>query len=596
MGYAEEKLDRRNNPPVLKELNYLLDKKMKLRTLFVFIVISLGSMMDMLGVAVVLPIIELAMSEKDVHENKWASMIMDLTGVDNKTDVLIILIISTIALYIFKSFYLVWMNAQSYKFSMDLRRTMSVRLMRDYFKQPYAFFLKKNTSEILRSVRSDTGELYSVVINCLMVLSNGITVIGLGAIMFLTNFWMTVMLMVIMGICAAIIFLVINRRFRHYGDENHRLSAVLIQELKQSFEGVKEIRILGTEKYFVRSYEDNFKEQAKYLTKFSVYNTIPKNLVEAAAVSGILLFLGASIMFNENNTDLIAQLSTFCVAAFKILPGVNAISQYVNTIIFGKAAVDLVYNDIKEIEELEKKNAKLREEAGKNGSEVVFEDSIKAEGVSFRYEEATTDVFSGVNLEIKKGHSTAFIGPSGGGKTTMVDILLGLLDPTEGKVTVDGRNIKDTKSYWYKHLGYIPQNIYLTDDTIRKNVEFGIDEKEIDDKKVWQALEEAQLDDFVKGLPDGLDTKVGERGSRISGGQRQRIGIARALYRNPEVLVFDEATSALDTETEKEVMKAVDSLHGSKTIIMIAHRLSTIENCDEVYRIEGGKVEKTKDF
>jgi ABC-type multidrug transport system fused ATPase/permease subunit len=268
----------------------------------------------------------------------------------------------------------------------------------------------------------------------------------------------------------------------------------------------------------------------------------------------------------------------------------------VNTIIFGKAAVDLVYNDIKEIEELEKKNAKLREEAGKNGSEVVFEDSIKAEGVSFRYEEATTDVFSGVNLEIKKGHSTAFIGPSGGGKTTMVDILLGLLDPTEGKVTVDGRNIKDTKSYWYKHLGYIPQNIYLTDDTIRKNVAFGIDEKEIDDKKVWQALEEAQLDDFVKGLPDGLDTKVGERGSRISGGQRQRIGIARALYRNPEVLVFDEATSALDTETEKEVMKAVDSLHGSKTIIMIAHRLSTIENCDEVYRIEGGKVEKTKDF
>ncbi len=572
----------------LKKLNYLFDRNIKIKTVYVFILIALGSLVELLGIAIVLPIIELAMEENAVSDNKMAVLISQLLGTDNKEEILLWLIGITVVIYILKSFYLVYMNSQLYLFSAEVRRKLAIRLLKTYFKQPYEFFLLKNSAELMRGVSSDTGELYNTIINVLRVISNGITAVSIIAFLIITNFWMTITITLLLSVCAMLIFLVFNKRFRFYGAQNQKYGAYISKDLRQAFEGVKEIKVMGNSDYFVDAYEKNFKKQNKVMNLFNIYNSIPKYLIETVSISGILVFLGVNVMFNAEYVALIPQMATFCVAAYKLMPSVNGISTYMNSIIFSKASIDLVYHDIKEIEELEKRKEKEHSEIRK----MEFLDHIEVKGVSFRYQGTEKDVLSDVNICIPKGHSVALIGPSGGGKTTMADIILGLLEPVKGSVLVDGKDIRENPESWGKNIGYIPQAIYLTDDSIRKNVAFGIRESEINDEQVWKALEGAQLKEFVKGLPNGLDTEVGEHGDRISGGQRQRIGIARALYRNPEILVFDEATSALDNETEKEVMKAIEGLQGTKTMLMIAHRLTTIEHCDTVYKVENGKVKQ----
>ncbi len=574
----------------LKKLNYLFDRNIKIKTVYVFILIALGSLVELLGIAIVLPIIELAMEENAVSDNKMAVLISRLLGTDNKEEILLWLIGITVVIYILKSFYLIYMNSRLYLFSAEVRRKLAIRLLKTYFKQPYEFFLLKNSAELMRGVSSDTGELYNTIINVLRVISNGITAVSIIAFLIITNFWMTITITVLLSACAALIFLVFNKRFRSYGAQNQKYSAYMSKDLRQAFEGVKEIKVMGNGDYFVDAYEKNFKKQNKVMNLFNIYNSIPKYLIETVSISGILVFLGINVMFNADYAALIPQLATFCVAAYKLMPSVNGISTYMNSIIFSKASIDLVYHDIKEIEELEKRKEKEHSEIRK----MEFLDRIEVKGVSFKYQGTEKEVLSDVNICIPKGHSVALIGPSGGGKTTMADIILGLLEPEKGSVLVDGKDIRENPESWGKNIGYIPQAIYLTDDSIRKNVAFGIRDNDISDELVWKALEGAQLKEFVKGLPEGLDTEVGEHGDRISGGQRQRIGIARALYRNPEILVFDEATSALDNETEKEVMKAIEGLQGTKTMLMIAHRLTTIEHCDTVYKVENGKVEKVR--
>ena len=279
----------------------------------------------------------------------------------------------------------------------------------------------------------------------------------------------------------------------------------------------------------------------------------------------------------------------FAVAAFRLLPSFNRITNFLSIILFNKPAVDAVYHDLKEIEQIEKGTNYNEKE---NVKRTQLKKKIEIRNVCFHYPESEQKVLDMVSFEIKKNQSVAFIGPSGAGKTTLADILLGALAPTYGEIKVDGENINENLRSWQKNLGYIPQTIYLMDDTIKNNIAFGIEESEIDQKKLEEAIEKAQLRDFIEALPEGLETEVGERGVKLSGGQRQRIGIARALYNDPDVLVLDEATSALDNDTEKAVMEAIENLSGSKTLIIIAHRLTTIQNCDIVFEVKEGKVKK----
>lgn len=570
---------------LFNKLNYLFDRKTKIGMLGIFVIITIGSFAELLGVAIIAPLVNLAI-DPNFQNYFWCKMIMDITGYETRGQIMLVLIVATILIYVAKSVYLSWMNSCMYKFSASIRRQLAVKLMKSYLKQPYAYFLKKNTSELIRSVNTDTGQLYEVVSNCFLIASNGLTAVTLLATLVVMNPVMAFVVAGLLAICAIVILLIVQKKTRYYGKTNQKLTGHLIKYLQQTFEGVKEIKVLNNEDYFIEQYSGTYQKQTEMLRKFSLVNVIPKYLIETVCISGILIYLGYNVMMNPNYMDIVPQLAMFVTAAYKLLPSVNALYAYTNTIIYHKAAIDLVYHDIKEANELGKQTDISHTE----NEEMSFQDKICLSHVNFRYENADKDVLEDVTIEIPKGKSIALVGPSGGGKTTTADIILGLLTPAKGEVWVDGKNIKENISGWRRKIGYIPQTIYLTDDSIKCNIALGIPEEEIDESRVWKALEEAQLSDFVKGLEKGINTEVGERGTRISGGQRQRIGIARALYHNPEILVFDEATSALDNETEKEVMKAIDSLHGNKTMIMIAHRLSTIENCDIVYRVEKAKI------
>lgn len=573
----------------IKKLNSLLDKKMKMQIFCILFFIIIGSVAELLGVAIIAPIVNLAMDD-NYAENMWCKLVMNLTGYETREKVLIVMIVAVVVIYVLKNSYLSWMYSRLYRFSATVKKQMAVKLMESYLNQPYAFFLKKNTSDLIRSVNQDTSQLYEVVLNCLLVAANAFTAMVLVAALVITNPVMTFVIVALLAVCACVIILGVQKKTRYYGRQNQELSGYLIKYLQQTFEGIKEIKILNNERHFIKEYGDTYQEQTEFVKRYNLVNLIPKYLIEAVSIVGIMAYLGVNILYNPNYMNLIPQLATFVAAAYKLLPAVNAIYAYINTIIYHRASIDLVYQDVKEAENLE-----LKEFDTAKGAKIEFEDKIELSHVTFRYEGTEKAVLEDVSIEIPKGKSVAFIGPSGGGKTTTADIVLGLIRPVKGAVLVDGKDILENLAGWRNNIGYIPQNIYLTDGSIKSNVALGIPEENIDVDRVWEVLREAQLAGFVEELEQGLDTEVGERGVRMSGGQRQRLGIARALYRNPDVLVFDEATSALDNETEKEVMKAIDNLHGNKTMIMIAHRLSTIENCDIVYKVENAQVVRERE-
>ncbi len=576
----------------IRKLNSLLTKKERRGTLGLFLLILFGSMAELLGVSVLFPIVDLAMS-KQAEQSTVFQLLSGFTGVKSRVGILLILIGGAVGLYVIKSVYLSWMNMRLYHFAAVTKRRMATSLMEAYLSEPYAFFLNRPSSELIRSINVDTYQLYEVLLNILLIASNAVTAALLILNLAVTNFLMTMTIAAFLGITELVILLFVAGRTTSYSRKNQQMQSYLLRYLQQAIEGIKEIKILQGEHFYIRKYAEAYTEQTEVEKKFRLLNLIPKYIIEAVCLSGILLYLGANIIWNEDYLSILPQLAVFGMSAFKLLPCVNAAFTYLNTIMFHQASVDLVYRDMQSAKrrgyEISSEINDVRPEA------FPFREKIELKNVRFRYETGPVDILeSGSFLEIKKGSSVGLIGASGGGKTTTADLILGLLFPLEGKVLADGRDIQENLSGWQANFGYIPQTIFLTDDSILHNVAMGLEEERIDRERVLKALDKAMLREFVESLPKGIDTEIGEHGMRISGGQRQRIGIARALYRDPDILVFDEATSALDNETEKEVMEAVVGLKGVKTMIIIAHRLSTIEHCDHVYKIEKGRVERIR--
>lgn len=574
---------------LFKEFNYLFDRKLKLKFVGMIFVVLIGAAAELCGVYVILPVVELATDPAAVQTNRYCRWISNITGITDSKDIMLVLIACIIALYIVKNVYLSWQAYAINSYSKNTRLHFSTKLMEAYMKQPYSYFLNKNTAEILRSVNTDTGNMYTVVANLLQIISQGLTSALLIAGLLISSFWMTVVVTALLALCALLIILVLQKKMRALGKEYQRVRAGIIKTVKQSFEGIKEIKIMNKERFFIENYRAVYKNATRIELIYNLMSYIPKYLIETIAVGGILLYLAVIIAGGGDMGALLPQLSLFAVAAFKLLPSVNALYTNYGNVMYDKASVDLIYHDIREVQDVTD-----RALTDKEVEKLCFEKEITVNSLSFAYDNMDQNVLEDISFSIEKGKSVAFIGESGGGKTTLVDNILGILKPQKGSVLVDGVNINEIMQSWHRDIGYIPQTIFIMDDTVRRNVAFGVRNEEIDDEKVWEALREAQLESFVKNLEHGLDTEVGEAGMRLSGGQRQRIGIARALYHAPDILVFDEATSALDNETEKEVMAAIDALHGSKTMLMIAHRLTTIENCDHVYSVENRKLKQVR--
>lgn len=569
----------------------VFDRKQKLNLVYVTIIIFLQSFAELLGVSVILPFINAVVAPELLLEEKPIRWAYDFFGMESTGELIIYLAVLIIIVYILKNLFLIYVYELQYKFAYYGKKQMQNELMRYYIGKDYTFFLNVNSSELIRNINTDPEMFYTAVQNALQLLSELCVSVIIVIFLLFTDVTITLGVALSVGIMFLLMIKGLRRVLARYGDERRVYSANMFKCMQQAFGGIKEIKIANRESYFQNDFEKQNEVYTHVIKQNAFLSAIPKPVMEALCISGLMAVIAIQVANGTTDTtQFIGVLGVFAAAAFKLLPSVNKISSYFAAIVHNAVVIEKVRDEYREMHETKLSGGQNKESAAKTREKTIsLEREISVEHLEFSYPNTEEAVIRDANVVIPKNCSGAFIGPSGAGKTTFVDLILGILTPQKGSICVDGTDIHEALRGWHEKIGYIPQTIYMLDDTIRNNIAFG-DAGEIDDARVWEALRQAQLEDFIKGLEDGLDTVIGEAGVRLSGGQRQRIGIARALYRRPEVLVLDEATSALDNETEAAVMEAIDRLQGKMTMFIIAHRLSTIQNCDIVYKVENGQV------
>lgn len=572
----------------LKKYNYVLNRKQKIQAVGVFLLILVGTILELVGVSVVLPFVNIITTPDSFMNNRYVLLFCNMFNIKEARVLLFWIAIALIVVYIVKNIYICVMNNVLYAYIYNNQRKLAYEIFDCCLKQPYLFFVSNNSAEMIRTIACDVGMFYGSILAVLQLFTE-ISVCGLLLIVLIyMDKSITIGIAIMMVIFVFTYMKLIKQRIFDLSERAREDQVKMTSWIQQAFGGIKEIKILGREKFFIDSYDENFGSYSEASRKFVVYSVVPKPLLEALCVSGLMGVIAIKLYRGVDLTYFIPTLAVFAIAAFRILPSVGRIAQYINNISYNSISVDIVYRNKMIVDELEKRGDISASEM----EEFEMQQGIFVRNVCFKYPERNEVILNNVSIDIPKNKSVAFIGPSGAGKTTLADVILGVLAPESGHILADDIDVYKNIKAWNKHLGYIPQTIFLTEASIKENIAFGIPKDEIDEERIWEVLEDAQLKEFVLSLEDGLETQVGERGTKISGGQRQRVGIARALYTNPDVLVLDEATSALDTETETAVMEAIDGLSGKKTIIIIAHRLSTIRNCDIVYEVSGGSVTK----
>ena len=576
---------------ILKKLGYIFDGRDKKKLVFLTGAIVVGSFLELLAVMVFMPFIDVLQNRETIQTKWYLKKMYDLLGLHRAEDFMVILAICIIMVYLVKNVYLIVEKDYIFRFSYNTQMKLSTRLLAAYMKEPYTFHLNHNIAVLQRSLYEDTSRFMQVILYALELGAE----LAVAAVMviYLLVISKTITI-IVLGLLAVFVggFLLISRKYsRRFGLENQGYEGKIFQWMNQSLGGIKEIKILERETYFTDEFRKYWGKYARGLRIARTISILPKYTVEAVSMTGLLIAVIVKLVFGEADmTYFISQLAAFAVAAMRLMPSVGRINEHASNMLYAFPSVELVYHDLVEIEGL------IDNDRRDCGRDWKLQEEICVQDVSYHYPDTEEWVLKDVNFTIKKGTTVAFIGSTGSGKTTMVDIILGLLTPVKGAVMADEINIHEQPKTFHAQVGYIPQTIYLSDDTIRNNIAFGVQEGQIDEDAVNAALEKAQLRDFVESLPHGLETIVGDRGVRLSGGQRQRIGIARALYHDPEILVLDEATSALDNETEAAVMEAIEHLQGMKTMIIIAHRLTTIRNVDVIYEVGDGEVvERSKD-
>ena len=576
---------------VLTKLGYIFDRRDKWKIAMLLVAVVIGSFLELLGVTIFMPFINIIEKPSTIQRTWYLKWVYDLFHFHSAKEFLVGLSAVIILIYIVKNVYLIIEKSYIYRFSYNTQMKLSTRLLDTYMKEPYTFHLNKNIATLQRSLQEDTSKFMQVILYSLELVAELAVCFVLMIYLLTVSKSITVIVAGLLIICVGGFLLFTRKYSRRLGLDNQGYQGKIFQWMNQALGGIKEIKILGREEFFTDEYYKYYAKFARGLRIARTISIVPKYVVEAVAISGLLVAIIVKLLFGEADMAYyVPQLTVFAVAAFRLMPSVGRINEHATNTLYALPSVDLVYHDLVEIEDyVEKQDNEEIEEWN-------LHKGIEVKGVTYFYPDTDEPVIDHASLSIAKGRTVAFIGASGAGKTTMVDIILGLLTPQEGSVMADSINVHEKPKTFHAQVGYIPQVIYLSDDTIRNNIAFGVKGKEIDEQAVLQAVEKAQLTEFIDSLPLGLDTIVGDRGVRLSGGQRQRIGIARALYHDPEILVLDEATSALDNDTEAAVMEAIENLQGMKTMIIIAHRLTTIRSVDVIYEVADGRVvEKSKE-
>lgn len=561
----------------------ILTTEERKRGLVLLCLMIIGMALETLGIGLFIPAISLLMQDDLATRYPVVAPILARLGNPSQQSIIMGAMLILVGIYLIRTIYLAFLAWWQTRFAFSVQRRLSQQLFVTYLSQPYTFHLQRNSAQMINNATGEVGIFtYKTLLPSMLLITESLVLLGVGGLLLVVEPVGAVIVALVLGIASWGFHRATRGRVARWGVARQFHEGKRIQHLQQGLGGVKDVKLLGRESDFLEQYSIHNTRSAHVGERQITLQQIPRLWLELLAVTGMALLIMSMLAQGREMVHIIPTLGLFAIAAFRLMPSMTRILGAVQALRFGMPVINTLRDELSLVEsKLPKTNS---------SDALALQQEIRLSDVVYTYAGTAKPALHGLTLSIKKGESVGFIGSSGAGKSTLVDILLGLLQPDAGEVSVDGCDIRRNMRGWQDQIGYVPQSIYLTDDSLRRNVAFGLPAELIDDAAVLRALRAAQLEEFVGGLPEGLDTVVGERGVRLSGGQRQRIGIARALYHDPQVLVLDEATSSLDTNTEHEVMQAVGSLHGSKTIVIVAHRLSTVEHCDRLYRLEHGRV------
>ena len=580
---------------ILKKMNRLLDAKQKRLMVLIVFLMLIGGILESLSISVVIPVIEVLLDPDAVMNNKYMSWLYNGLHLQSITQFTIVMMCALIGAFVLKNLFLFLQNVVQLRFVYTNQFATSRKMMINFMNRPYEYYLNADTAVIQRSITSDVNNMYGLILSLLQLVSEMVVFACLVAVLLVVDAKMIITIATLLIVVLLLIKIVIKPIMVRAGQENQDYYSGLFKWIEQAVMGIKEIKIANKEQYFINEYAKCGFGYVSAVQRYNLYNSTPRLLIETVCIAGLVLYMLVVMLQGATVTEMLPQLTTFGLAAMRLIPSANRINNYLTNISYFEPFFMGVSDHLQE--DIHDESIVYDVEAYAHAKKIEKMDitkEIALQDITYKYPNTENLIFDHADMTIPIGSAIGIVGTSGSGKTTIVDVMLGLLQLQTGRIMADGVDVSTNYEGWLKNIGYIPQTIFMIDSTIRKNVAFGFADEDIDDERVWAVLKEAQLDEFVRGLPEGLDTGIGERGIRISGGQRQRIGIARALYEDPEVLVLDEATSALDNDTEAAIMDSINRLHGKKTLVIIAHRLQTIEKCDMVFRVENGKINRER--
>ncbi len=542
-----------------------------------------GMVLETLGIGLVIPALAL-MTQGEIlsSQSVLGRNVPEWLGNPTQAQVVIYGMLLLATVFFLKAVFLAFLAWRQSVFVYGLEASLSQRLFSGYLRQPYPFHLQRNSAQLIQYSVNEVAQFSRGAVRSAMTLTAELLVmIGIGGLLFVVEPVGAILVIATLGLTGVIFHKLSKTRLLRWGQARQYHEGKRIQHLQQGLGGVKDVKLLGRESDFLASYAFHSEETARVYIRQNTLEALPRLWLELLAVIGLVVLVISMLAQGKPIESLVPTLGLFAASAFRLMPSTNRVLTSLQNLRYAFPVIDVIARELA---------LSVSDTSAAVVDRLSICRSLELHNVSYTYLGAEKPALNNVNFKIEIGKSVGFIGGSGAGKSTLIDLMLGLLTPDQGRLTIDGKNINEVLRCWQNQIGYVPQTIYLTDDTLRRNIAFGLAEEQINDLAIKKAIEAAQLSAFIATLPDGLNTVVGERGVRLSGGQRQRIGIARALYHDPQVLVLDEATSSLDIATERDVMRAVNALHGEKTILIVAHRLSTVEHCDSIVRLERGEV------
>jgi ATP-binding cassette, subfamily B, bacterial PglK len=569
---------------LLKKLNAILSRRDKLNLAILFCLMLIAGLAEALSIGLIAGFVAAVADPELLLGIKWLSGPLEFCGISTQRDILVYGAVFLIGVFLIKNIYLVFFKYIKARFVFNRYRLISARLFNIYMNVPYTFHLRRNSANLIRNVVTETRFLATqIMIPFLAIITEAVMVIGIMVMLFVAEPLVTLFTLVILGGVSLLFLKVTKKRIRQYGKKTVAERGRMIKAVNEGVGGFADATIMNRQAWFTSKFENSVNALSQAQTFQKITKESVKPVTETVAV--VAMFLIAFIFLRQGRSiaSLVSVLTLFALSVRKLLPAINAIINQYTGLRYYAYSIDPIHQDLTTLANYQKKPKKTEER-------LHLTDKIQLEDICYTYPESKEQVLKDISINIPQGAAVGFAGPTGSGKTTLVNLILGLLEPTQGTICIDDKRIKENLAAWQKNIGYIPQFIYLSDDTVANNIAFGLKSDEIEPDKLKKAIEVAQLDNFIKNLSQGADTFIGERGIRLSGGQRQRVGIARAIYNNPEVLVMDEATSSLDNITEKFLIQAIERLKKDRTVIIIAHRLTTVKNCDKVYFLDQGRI------